>query len=120
MAETFSKLWGKRRVHVVFGLMQDKHIEHILPALEDRLSAVRFYCCTPPSPRGRRAEEVARVVETLIGVPAIATSSPEEAVELAWESAAPNGDAILCFGSFYLVAPWIKALRQHLPSHADA
>jgi len=120
MAETFSKLWGKRRVHVVFGLMQDKHIERILPALEDRLSAVRFYCCTPPSPRGRRAEEVARVVETLIGVPAIAASSPEEAVDLAWESAASNGDAILCFGSFYLVAPWIKALRQHLPSHAEA
>lgn len=118
MAETFSRFWGNKRVNIVFGLMRDKSITAILQALEGKIQAERFYCCAPPSPRARRAEEVATIVEKVLGVPATPYASPEQAVAAAWQALSAEDGALICFGSFYLLAPCTKALHAHLPAPA--
>ncbi|MCX7626222.1 MAG: bifunctional folylpolyglutamate synthase/dihydrofolate synthase [Candidatus Sumerlaeaceae bacterium] len=115
MAETFCKLWSSVRPHVVFGLMRDKNIYAILQALEMMPQPVQFYCCAPPSPRARHAEEVAATVQKVLQVPASTHISPAEAVSAAWENLSREGGALVCFGSFYLLAPCMKALKSRLP-----
>lgn len=114
MGEAFHRFWSKKRVNVVFGLMRDKSITAILQALEGMIEPAQFYCCAPPSPRARRAEEIASIVEKVLRVPATSYNSPEQAVAAAWQALSPDDGALICFGSFYLLAPCTKALRAHL------
>jgi dihydrofolate synthase/folylpolyglutamate synthase len=114
MAKTYRQLWGNQSVHVVLGLMQDKALSRILAATRGLLPASRYYCCTPPSPRGRPAAEVAAEVKETLGVEAEAYDSPQEAVTAAWQSARREGAGVIAFGSFYLVAPYKRILARLL------
>ncbi len=116
MARTYRQLWGTRPAHVVLGLMQDKALSRILEGTRGTLPAARYYCCAPPSPRGRSASEVSAEVKEQLKIASEAFASPEDAIAAAWHSARRDGGSVVAFGSFYLVAPYKAALRSLLPS----
>ncbi len=111
MARTYSQLWGQRPTRVVMGIMQDKDAARIVATLLDSLHISAVYCCSPPSPRGMPAESLATLV-TQAGVSQVHTfATADDAVYRAWEDLIADREGLLCFGSFYLVAPYCKALR---------
>lgn len=112
MARTYTGIWGDRPTRAVVGVMQDKNAARIIETLRTTLKIVALYCCPPPSPRGMPAETLAQLVSRA-GVPEVHTyAHADQAVRAAWQDLVPQHEGLLCFGSFYLVAPYRKALTE--------
>jgi dihydrofolate synthase/folylpolyglutamate synthase len=120
MAATYRSLWGSRPARVVIGVMQDKNLGRILDALALHLPAVRFYCCAPPSPRGFGAEATAAMVRDKLHIEAFPFGSPSDAVRAAWHDLDVARESLVCFGSFYLVAPYEKIIRELLSADGQS
>jgi dihydrofolate synthase/folylpolyglutamate synthase len=95
------------RVILVVGMLQPRDPYAVLEAFEVG-NAGLVIACTPPSPRGIPAEEVARAVEPF-GLPVEAVPDVGAAVDRALDVASAD-DAILVTGSLFVVG----AARTHL------
>jgi dihydrofolate synthase/folylpolyglutamate synthase len=94
----------------VIGVMADKDVDAMLPALARRVTAV--VATAGPSPRALPAGDLADRARTALGVPVEVVEEPVAAVEHARRLAGPDG-AVLVTGSLYLVG----AARSHLLGH---
>ncbi|MBX7246484.1 MAG: hypothetical protein K1X53_13385 [Candidatus Sumerlaeaceae bacterium] len=111
MAETSSALLGARQVVLVAGFMRDKDLREICGALKGRMHIARIIACEPPSPRARPASEAAATMADLLGVEAEAVPSPELAMQKA-VSLLHDGQALVAFGSLYLIGPVRKFMQD--------
>src|SRR5690606_4821569 len=100
---------GRRRwvIGVLSGRDVDQMLEELGLAPGDHLVA-----CTPPSPRGVPAAEVAAAAAAR-GVEAVAVPDVAEAVGTAWDAASRSdrGDAVIVTGSLYTVGAARTACR---------
>lgn len=114
LVNTYCNLWKDRPARIVLGVMRDKNLLTIAAALSRKdFAIVKIYTCTPSSPRARAASETAEICAQVLRRPVAAYSTIEEALRAAW-SERDHGEAILCFGSLYLVGPARRALRDLL------
>lgn len=101
---------GRRRW--VIGVLSGRDVDRMLGeyglAPGDHLVA-----CTPPSPRGVPAADVAAAAATR-GVDAVAVPDVAQAVETAWDAAnlSGQGDAVIVTGSLYTVGEARTACRR--------
>lgn len=87
------------QLHIVFGVVNDKNIDTILPLLP---KAAMYYCCKPNVPRGLDAKVLHSSLETY-GLNAKVFSSVANALKAAKLNAQPN-DLIFVGGSTFVVA----------------
>ncbi len=87
------------QLHVVFGVVNDKNIDTILPLLP---KVAIYYCCKPNVPRGLDAKVLYSSLETY-GLNAAVFSSVVNALKAAKLNAQPN-DLIFVGGSTFVVA----------------
>jgi dihydrofolate synthase / folylpolyglutamate synthase len=88
-----------RRLHLVFGMVNDKSIESILKLLPGN---AQYYFCKPAIPRGLDAAILAKEAQRL-GLTGAVFSSVQHALETA-KSAAASNDLIVVGGSTFVVA----------------
>jgi dihydrofolate synthase/folylpolyglutamate synthase len=88
-----------KNLHIVWGMVSDKDITHILELLP---KAAKYYFCCPPLPRGLNENELQKRA-TEHGLKGQAYSSVRQALKAADEAAAEN-DLIFVGGSNFVVA----------------
>lgn len=92
---------------LVLGVMEDKDLGLMLPAISPRVAHV--VACRVDSPRAIPAERLAELAAGLVDVPVEAHPDPATAVERAIEVAGEEG-SVLVAGSLYLVGAVRSAL----------
>jgi len=97
LAAALDEEYRNLRWTVVFGAMSDKDVPAMLVHLRD--AAASIHTAAAHTPRAMPAEEMARVVADVIGVPATAHPSVAEAVRAALQGGGP----VLITGSIYVV-----------------
>jgi dihydrofolate synthase/folylpolyglutamate synthase len=106
-AAAVAEEFGDRDLVLVVGMLHGKDPEAMLRALGARRSRL-VVTCPPPSPRAQPAATVAAAAAR-IGVPAVASDSVAEALEVAFDRAGAD-DLILVTGSLYVVGAARAAL----------
>jgi dihydrofolate synthase/folylpolyglutamate synthase len=112
MVTTFHDLYGPQEVILVAGFLRDKSPEEICEPIRGQLNVTAIVCCTPPTPRGLPAEEAVMALQPLFpSIPVEAVSDPDEAVRSVVHLR-EEGQAVLVFGSMYLVASAKRVLKE--------
>jgi dihydrofolate synthase/folylpolyglutamate synthase len=93
LARSLPALLAGRRMHLVFGALQDKDAGAMLRELAPLAASVHY--CAPPSPRAVQPAELARLLR------GTTYSSPAAALEAARREAGAGG-VVVCCGSLYL------------------
>jgi dihydrofolate synthase/folylpolyglutamate synthase len=106
-AAAVAEEFGDRGLVLVVGMLHGKDPEAMLRAL-GAAGARLVVTCPPPSPRAQPATTLAAAAAR-IGVPAVATDSVTEALEVAFDRAGAD-DLILVTGSLYVVGAARAAL----------
>lgn len=112
MGDTYRDLYGVQETILIAGFLRDKDPVALCEPLLDRLSIKAVICCTPPSARALPAEEAMEALAPLFPTtPLEAVDDPEEAVRAVLQLREMD-EAVLAFGSLYLVAPVRRALKE--------
>jgi len=109
LADNLGNMAFHPKTFAVFGMMSDKDIDAVIDALKERVS--HWLPCTL---EGRRAASVDFLAGRLRakGLAVVAEfSTPQMALQAAQERAG-DGDRILAFGSFLVVAAALQALGR--------
>lgn len=104
LAKTFRQLFGDTKVVAVTGFMRDKAAQGMFHVIRESMNVVGVVACQPPSPRALEAEKTAELARSVLDVPVEVVRPPEEAFERAL-SLRENDQAIVAFGSMFLIAP---------------
>ena len=105
LAEQLRRHYPARRIHAVFSVMRDKDIAGILDAVGDLVH--RWYIAPLAMPRAASTEELSKIFrERGVGSVENEFSNCGEAFARAHRNG-ENGDLILIFGSFFLVAEYL-------------
>lgn len=112
MTKAFYDMFGRREVVIVIGFMRDKAAQEMCEAVK-MMQLTACVCCTPPSPRALDAEKTAELAARVFDVPVAAVSDPSAAVEFAM-SQLEEGQALLVFGSMFLIGPAKRAVTAAL------
>ncbi|AXA36293.1 MAG: bifunctional folylpolyglutamate synthase/dihydrofolate synthase [Candidatus Hydrogenedentota bacterium] len=119
LVQTYCDLWKGRPARIILGVMRDKNLMTIAAALRRKDFAIaKIYTCTPSSPRARSASETAEICAQVLRRPVAAYPTIGDALRAAW-SEREKKEAILCFGSLYLVGPARRALRNLLAEDSE-
>lgn len=110
LADSVSKYFSGRKIHVVCGMLRDKDYIHMLQKLFTISSS--FITVTPDSPRALTSEELAEEIINL-GKEAKSASSIENAVEEGLGITAKEEVLIFC-GSLYMIGRARTILREKL------
>lgn len=113
LGRTFRELFGDREAVVVAGFMRDKAVDEICEALGGLIRVVGGVCCAPESARAMEAERAAATVSKVFKVPVKAEPEVADALRTALQIR-KGSQAILVFGSMFLVAPARAALKELL------
>lgn len=109
LAKNLSQMAFHPKTFAVFGMMMDKDIDGVVDALRDRVTH-----WLPASLAGRRAASADFLAERLRakGVIVVNTFNSAEEALMAAQEQAVEGDRILAFGSFLVVAAALQALGR--------
>lgn len=109
LAKNLSQMAFHPKTFAVFGMMMDKDIDGVVDALRDRVTH-----WLPASLAGRRAASADFLAERLRakGVIVVNTFNSAEEALIAAQEQAVEGDRILAFGSFLVVAAALQALGR--------
>ncbi len=99
------------KTHAVFGVLNDKHWQAMLPPLRQLIDRW-FLAEIPTSERAAVADDVAAELRSHGHTVASISDSPCEALLQAL-SAAHTGDRVLVFGSFHTVGPVLEYLENN-------
>ena len=101
--------FGSEKVGIITGVMADKDFRY----MADRIASVaeKVFCLTPDNPRALKADEYARVFESL-GVKAEAFDSVEATVKNALRWAKENNKSIISLGSLYMYGEVLEAVKK--------
>jgi len=109
LADNLGNMAFHPKTFAVFGMMGDKDIDAVIDALKDRVS--HWLPCTLAGHRAASAEFLAGRLRAR-GLAVVAEfSTPQMALQAAQERA-DDGDRILAFGSFLVVAAALQALGR--------
>lgn len=109
LADNLGNMAFHPKTFAVFGMMSDKDIDAVIDALKDRVS--HWLPCTLAGHRAASAEFLAGRLRAR-GLAVVAEfSTPQMALQAAQERA-DDGDRILAFGSFLVVAAALQALGR--------
>lgn len=109
LADNLGNMAFHPKTFAVFGMMGDKDIDAVIDALKDRVS--HWLPCTLAGHRAANAEFLAGRLRAR-GLAVVAEfSTPQMALQAAQERA-DDGDRILAFGSFLVVAAALQALGR--------
>ena len=97
-AESLSRLFPRRKITFVTGVMADKDVEHILGLIVPL--ADQFFTVRPDNPRAMDAGELAARIEAM-GAKATACASVRDGVDRAIQAEGPHGVAC-ALGSLYM------------------
>lgn len=121
LAESVSDVLPKGRLHLVIGMLSDKHPDIALASFKGALESLtktpveyaEIITLTPANPRALSSDKLADIVSEVFGgdVPVRAYKSAARGLAAAIKSAAKD-DMLLCFGSLYMAAE----IREKLPS----
>ncbi len=110
--ESLQRLFPKKKITFLMGLMADKDWEHMISPLFPL--AARFFTAAPNNPRAISPQVLADAIQRECSVPAIACDTVESAVDQA--IAAAGTDGVICaLGSLYM-AGRIRTYLQSLPA----
>lgn len=98
-----------KKIHFVMGVMADKEVGTILDILQP--VAADFVTVTPDNPRAMKAETLAELIKER-GVPAVATGTVGEGVQMAVDSASED-DVICAIGSLYMFKEVVDSLVNY-------
>lgn len=112
MADTYNAQYGVQDAILVLGLLKDKDPVAICEAVRDRMRVVAMMCCTPPSPRALPADETALAASQVFpAIPVETVPEPEEAIRAVLDLRDPS-QAVVVFGSMYLVGVARRTLKE--------
>ena len=100
LAKNLEQYLSGRRLVSLTGVMADKDYFDMYKTMEPYFSA--FVTVTPENPRALPAEKLAEMLAQF-GKPVTACASVREGVQKAMELAAGENDAVVAFGSLYMV-----------------
>lgn len=103
------RLLPERKVWAIVGILGDKDIEGMLSVMMPLCHEV--ICTEPDNPRKMSAANLAEQVSKHGHNPRVEPSI-EKAFKLAYSLAEPS-DAIVCFGSLYMIGSMRTAIRRH-------
>lgn len=107
LCNAIDEMLGRKRLHVVMGMVRDKEYEVCVRQLARRADI--FYACAPDNDRALITTTLAALAEQDCDA-VFDCGTAERAIALALENAAPN-DCVLVCGSIYLVGEAEKILR---------
>lgn len=108
LSQAVRNLLANRKIIAVVGILGDKDISGMLSEMMPLCQQV--ICTEPDNPRKMTAENLAAQVAAF-GIDALVEPSIENAFALARSLAAPE-DAIICFGSLYMIGTMRTAIRN--------
>lgn len=112
LAAAVKRLMPNRRIIAVVGILGDKDISGMLSVMMPLLDTV--IATEPNNPRKMSAEGLAERMESY-GKPVVIKPSISDAVAWAFEQVNPGSDdAVLCFGSLYMIGEVRTLLRKRL------
>lgn len=112
LAAAVKRLMPNRRIIAVVGILGDKDISGMLRVMMPLLDTV--IATEPNNPRKMSAEGLAERMESY-GKPVVIKPSISDAVAWAFEQVNPGSDdAVLCFGSLYMIGEVRTLLRERL------
>ena len=106
--DSIKTYFGAERIGIVTGVMADKDYNYMAGRMSECADTV--FCLTPDNPRALKAEDYAKVFESL-GVNAIPCESVATAVEKAAEWGRENRKAVVALGSLYMYGEVVGALK---------
>ena len=106
--DSIKTYFGAERIGIVTGVMADKDYNYMAGRMAECADTV--FCLTPDNPRALKAEDYAKVFESL-GVNAIPCESVATAVEKAAEWGRENRKAVVALGSLYMYGEVVGALK---------
>ena len=110
LADNLSTMGFFDRTYAVLGMLSDKDIAGALLPLKGKIDY--WHVATLSGIRGTSAEKVAAIItDAGLGGEVVCHASPAQAMQAA-KGLAAESDRILVFGSFYMVAGALEALRK--------
>lgn len=115
LSATLTEYFPGRKVILIFGVSEDKHIFAMLNAMKGIISRLLVTRADHP-----RALEPEKIIETAKQVPVACESAApvETALTRALELAAETGDVIVSAGSMFVTAEVVNGWRQRMASRS--